>query len=252
MIRRWILTLCIGLLVSAASCAKETKEIKETKPGGTTQPEIITRSPETSPIPSSMATTLPIPTKNPAITQEPRPIPPVPHNNRAVGKSSMGTISIISIGTEFIEAFETTSCYSAKNDLSIEGEYRVLFKQNEKVIEIFKWDQLKLIQPNKNVIDLKKLDIGYGEVFLFIPQYKGCRAVPLYAFAVDKQTGEAFPLRFETEMGPSDRFFFTPTIEPVIKEGELVLQTDGGPGNEAKKQVQFSIDFKTRILKQQQ
>jgi hypothetical protein len=140
-----------------------------------------------------------------------------------------------------------------ETDMRFEGDYQVVYEQgNGKQTVIASLPGMTFIQPSADTIQMTKMQFAEADVFLLIPQYADCHGLTLYAYAIAKNSGEAFPLSFQMADGTlSGTSYYPPGKLPAVHNGQLVLPSSEGPGGESgevPKERNFMLDLSAKAF----
>ncbi|TXK72391.1 hypothetical protein FU659_31365 [Paenibacillus sp. N3.4] len=169
---------------------------------------------------------------------------------RASAKSAAGSIRIVSVGQETAERLGAPSCLGKEEDYRIQGSYKVIFqKTNQQEKLIASLNQLTLISPSMDAINMEKLLLDQVEIFTFYPQYQDCHGISFYLFGIDNQTGDAYSYSFVIDGKTQDSFYVKPGTKPIINNGQLIIMVSTGPGGEVSEdQYVFNTDLKNHRM----
>jgi hypothetical protein len=174
---------------------------------------------------------------------------------RAEGSTETGKLRVVPQSEEKSEALGAPSCMGNVTDMRFEGDYRVVYEQeNGKQTVIASLPGMTFIQPSADTVQMTKLQFAEADVFLLVPQYADCHGITLYAYAIAKNSGAAFPLSFQMTDGTlSDTSYYPPGRLPAVHNGQLVLPTSIGPGGETANGPQdriFTLDLAAKAFVQ--
>jgi|GEM_PF-1159354 len=171
---------------------------------------------------------------------------------RAEGLAKSGRLQVVPVGTEKQEPLGAPSCIGTETDVRFEGDYRVVYAGadgSERVIA--ELPALTFVQPSSEKVRMMKLTFPEAEVFLLAPQYADCRAIAVYAYAVD-DSSQAFPLSFRSGDGTAaDTSYYPPGRLPTVRDDQLVLPSSEGPGGETADGPQdrtFTLDLSAKAF----
>jgi hypothetical protein len=149
---------------------------------------------------------------------------------RAAGKTKFGVLQIVSKSQETIEALGAPGCVGLAEDLSIKGDYQVLFKNNQGKEFVVSQNGLKnIISPTKETIPLTKLSFKAFESLSFTPVYTDCHGVLFYMYGVTAVN--AFQFKFQTDKGTTDSYYMGPNTKLQVIDDQLIVQGGRAAGD---------------------
>ncbi|WP_221469199.1 hypothetical protein [Cohnella nanjingensis] len=174
---------------------------------------------------------------------------------RAEGTAETGKLQVVPLNGEKQETLGAASCMGKETDMQFQGSYRVVYTRGkESGVVIDELPEMTFIQPSADIVQMTKLAFADADVFLLVPQYADCHGLNFYAYAVDKNGGEAFPLSFRMADGTeSNASYYPPGELPAVRDGQLVLPSGEGPGGETANGPQdriFDLNLSEKALVQ--
>jgi photosystem II stability/assembly factor-like uncharacterized protein len=171
---------------------------------------------------------------------------PIKQEIRAVGLVKDGEITLTPTKQEKINKFDAPSCYGQENDYSIQSDYQVDYQQNGKITHVTTLQQIEIIQPENEVIQIQKWNAGDVEILYFIPRYTDCHSQEFYLFGV--QGKQAFPITFE--MGDRTLGYFDtfPHELPLMKGQQLYVKGGYGAGMDYVNLYEFTFDSRKHAM----
>lgn len=143
---------------------------------------------------------------------------------RAIGKSNKGQVLIVPEEDEKIEQLGAPSCLGEETDYSINGKYKILFKDSEGNITQISEYEGQIIAKDTEAIELEKLTFNGVELFHFKPIPNLCRPDIAYLFGVTEDK-EAFQFSFEYDDNTFRWVCSSPNTIPEIIDNMLVISS---------------------------
>lgn len=176
-------------------------------------------------------------------------------NPRAAAKTRYGDLSLMPVGKEVIEKLDAASCSDSESDVSIQGDYELLYKDkegNSSVVTTYRG--LTLIAKDEAPIQLEVLSFPQFDAVIFTPEPHGCPVVQMYLFAVGKDQ-QAFQWTFENEgiLGekPTHSTLVLPDEPPVVQGGQLIVPTaiNSEGGDDLFFHITYTPDLSNQLMK---
>lgn len=165
---------------------------------------------------------------------------------RARVSTEHGELQVVSNGKEEIGHIEVPSVFGAEGDFTFRGNYNVIFKHDgsEKVIK--ELNDFIFVQKTDKTVSFEKISFDKVDIYLLTPEYTASRGYNSYAFGIDKENGDVFPLTFKT--GNNDRETVNYAIDtfPHNEDGKLVVSTrntEGENDEQAIEKIVYSLDI---------
>ncbi|WP_336773341.1 hypothetical protein [Paenibacillus sp. MMO-58] len=150
---------------------------------------------------------------------------------RAVASHQAGTLMIQPKSQATVAVLGAPSCYGLETDLSWTGDYEAIWKPaaGGTPVNVLSFpEDLEIIEPTDETINLQMLTIGDTDFFTYYPRYTDCHALEAYLFGVED--GQVFPVTFEDETGQLTNSFFQHPHYPLQVSGNNELVITGGEG----------------------
>ncbi|WP_054958527.1 hypothetical protein [Paenibacillus dakarensis] len=163
-------------------------------------------------------------------------------SSRAFGNAKVGKLEVVSRSEEKIHTLGAPSCDGLEDDYSITANYDVLFKTGTHDLKIQELNNIEVIQPNKETIEMEKLILGETELFYFMPRYTDCHGLEFYLYGIDGD--KAYPITFALNHRSLDKFHVSPIDRPNIIEDRLVFRGGYGAGMDTVSKYYFRFDQK--------
>jgi len=172
---------------------------------------------------------------------------------RAQGIGPVGKLLVVAEGSEAVQRLGAPSCFGMESDQKFSGRYDVIYTAADgSVTKIGVLEDRTFIQPNSEPVEMIRLPLQDADVFLLAPQYRDCHAIEIYAFAMDRGTGEAFPLSFKEKEASFATSYYKPLSQPAVRNNRLVLQSTEGPGGEGSPDFdgerEYRLDLREKAL----
>ncbi|ACT01646.1 hypothetical protein [Paenibacillus sp. JDR-2] len=150
---------------------------------------------------------------------------------RAVASHQAGTLMIQPKSQAMVTVLGAPSCYGLETDLSWTGDYEAIWKPaaGGNPVKVLSFpEDLEIIEPTDETVNLQMLTIGDTDIFTYYPRYTDCHALEAYLFGV--KDGQVFPITFEDEAGQLTNSFFQHPHYPLQVSGNEELVITGGEG----------------------
>ncbi|WP_422661311.1 hypothetical protein ACK8P5_12835 [Paenibacillus sp. EC2-1] len=161
---------------------------------------------------------------------------------RAVGNSKNGKLEIVPNSEEKIQTLGAPSCYGLEEDYSITGNYDVVFKTRTHELKIHELNNIEVIQPKNEMIEIENLILGDTELYYFMPRYTDCHGLEFYLYGVDGDS--AYPITFMLNHRTLDKFHVYPIEKPRVINNRLVFRGGHGAGMDTVSKYYFRFDQK--------
>lgn len=163
---------------------------------------------------------------------------------RARSSTALGELVVIAIGQEEEGHLNTPSTAGVEGDYTFQGNYKVINKINGKKQVVNELKELSFIQTSKEPISFEKVNFEEADVYFLTPQYTGGHGLSAYAFVVNKDNGEAAPLKFVNHGATTDTLNYAMEHFPFNKNGYLIVTpgTSAGTSEAKAETVQYRLD----------
>ncbi len=152
---------------------------------------------------------------------------------RARTAAGQGELLMISSGPEERGHLNVSSNYGLEGDQTYQADYSIVYRKGNQDQELFRLPAFLFAQPTDRVLDFAKVSFKEADIYLLTPQYKSGHGLAGYAFAIDKRSGEAFPLSFVQDGIVQDTLIYA-ELEPapVNDHEQLAVFSPVGAGGE--------------------
>ncbi|MEK5036037.1 hypothetical protein MKY96_31810 [Paenibacillus sp. FSL R7-0302] len=169
---------------------------------------------------------------------------------RARSAAGQGELLMIASSSEERGHLETSSNYGLEGEQTYQADYSIVYRAGDQDQVLLKLPAFLFVRPSDQVLEFDKVSFKDAEVYLFAPQYKSGHGLVAYAFAVNKMSGEVFPLSFKQGDIVHDTLVYS-EIQPVPanQNEQLVVHSPEGAGTdpELKPQV-YDLDLEKRLF----
>lgn len=115
---------------------------------------------------------------------------------RARAATERGELLMISSGPEERGHLNVSSNDGVEGDQTYQADYSIVYRENNQDQELWTLPAFLFVQPSDRILEFDKISFKDADVYLLTPQYKSGHGLVAYAFAINKLSGEAFPLFF--------------------------------------------------------
>lgn len=170
---------------------------------------------------------------------------------RAEQQTDRGTLLLISNGKEERGHLNISSTAGQEGDQTFQSNYSIIYRQEDQDKVLLELPAFLFIQPTDKILTFKKLSFKDADVYLLTPQYTTGHGLEAYVFAIDKQSGNAFPLEIVLKNKFAAKILVYSEVEaPSIENDVLVVHPAVGAGTseENSKDVFYKLDLSKRQL----
>lgn len=115
---------------------------------------------------------------------------------RARAATERGELLMISSGPEERGHLNVSSNYGLEGEQTYQADYSIVYREDNQDQELWTLPAFLFVQPSDRLLNFDKISFKDADVYLLTPQYKSGHGLVAYAFAINKLSGEAFPLFF--------------------------------------------------------
>ncbi|QUL54508.1 hypothetical protein KDC22_30245 [Paenibacillus tritici] len=152
---------------------------------------------------------------------------------RARAATERGELLMISSGPEERGHLNVSSNYGLEGDQTYQADYSIVYREDGQDQELLKFPALLFVRQSDQVLKFDKVSFKDAEVYLLAPQYKSGHGLVAYAFAVNKISGEVFPLSFVQGELVQDMLVFSENQPaPANLNEQLVVHSPEGAGGD--------------------
>ncbi|WP_429371893.1 hypothetical protein [Paenibacillus sp. DS2015] len=171
---------------------------------------------------------------------------------RAEQQTDKGTLFMISSGKEERGHLNVSSTLGQEGDQTFQSNYSIVYKQGDQDKVLLELKAYLFVQPSDKIITFEKV-VGFkdGDVYLLTPQYQTGHGLEGYVFAIDKQSGNAFPLEIVRKNNVVfNTLLYSEAEAPRIENDVLVVHPPVGAGTpeEEAKDVLYKLDLNKKQL----
>ncbi|NQX47240.1 hypothetical protein HQN87_18055 [Paenibacillus tritici] len=167
---------------------------------------------------------------------------------RARAATERGELLMISSGPEERGHLNVSSNYGLEGDQTYQADYSIVYREDGQDQELLKFPALLFVRQSDQVLKFDKVSFKDAEVYLLAPQYKSGHGLVAYAFAVNKISGEVFPLSFVQGELVQDMLVYS-EIQPApanLNEQLVVHSPEGAGGDPELKPRVYDLDLDKR------
>ncbi|SDM16138.1 hypothetical protein SAMN05428961_110116 [Paenibacillus sp. OK060] len=170
---------------------------------------------------------------------------------RAEQKTDKGTLLMISNGKEERGHLNVSSTLGQEGDQTFQSNYSIVYRYDGQDKVLLELPAYLFVQPSDKKITFEKMSFKDADVYVLTPQYKTGHGLEGYVFAIDKQSGEGFPLEIVKKDQVSKTLLYSeskPSLS-VANDGLVVHPPVGaGTPEEDMKDVIYKLDLSKKQL----
>ena len=170
---------------------------------------------------------------------------------RAETQIDSGTLLMVSNGIEERGHLLASSSMGEEGDQTFQSNYSIVYRQGNEDTVLVELPGYLFIQPSEDVLSFEKVSFKDADVYYLAPQYRTGFGVEGYIFAVDKQSGEAFPLEVVKKGVVSKTILYSEgEALPNVENDRLVVHPPvrAGTSEEDAKAVHYALDLNNKQL----
>lgn len=167
---------------------------------------------------------------------------------RARSGAGSGELLMISSSTEERGHLNVSSNYGLEGEQTYQADYSIVYRSGDKDQVLLKLPAFLFVQPTDRVLEFAAVPFAKAEVYLLAPQYKSGHGLVAYAFAMDKESGEVFPLSFKQDGIVHDTLVYSELPPfPANQNEQLVVHSPVGAGGDPEPGPQlYELDLDKR------
>lgn len=167
---------------------------------------------------------------------------------RARTSAGPGELLMISSSTEERGHLNVSSNYGLEGEQTYQADYSIVYRKGQHDQELLKLPAFLFVQPADRVLEFSLVPFAKAEVYLLAPQYKSGHGLVAYAFALDKESGEVFPLSFKQGGIVHDTLVYSELPPfPANQNEQLVVHMPAGAGGDPEPGTQlYGLDLEKR------
>jgi hypothetical protein len=170
---------------------------------------------------------------------------------RAEQQTDKGTLLMVSNGREERGHLNVSSTQGQEGDQSFQSNYSIIYKYDGQDKVLFELPAYIFVQPSDKKLKFVKVSFKDADVYALTPQYKTGHGLEAFVLAIDKQSGDAFPLEIVKD-GHVFKTLLYSESEPVlnVENDSLVVHSPIGAGTpkEDAKDVLYKLNLSTKQL----
>lgn len=152
---------------------------------------------------------------------------------RARSAAGSGELLMISSSTEERGHLAVSSNDGLEGDQTYQADYTIVYRSGDQDQVLLKLPAFLFVQPTDRVLEFTVVPFAKAEVYLLAPQYKSGHGLVAYAFAMDKESGEVFPVSFKQGEIEHDTLVYSEIQPaPANKNEQLVVHSPEGAGGD--------------------
>ncbi|MFM9279259.1 hypothetical protein [Paenibacillus jiagnxiensis] len=170
---------------------------------------------------------------------------------RAEQQTDKGTLLMVSNGREERGHLVVSSTLGIEGDQTFQSNYSVIYRQGEKDKVLLELPAFLYVQPTDKKLPFEHVSFKDADVYILTPQYKTGHGVEGYVFAIDKQSGDAFPLEIvKNEKVHKTLLYSEGEPLPTVEEDTLIVHPPVGAGTpeEDAKDIHYKLDLTNKQL----
>lgn len=152
---------------------------------------------------------------------------------RARSAAGSGELLMISGSSEERGHLAVSSNDGLEGDQTYQADYTIVYRSGDQDQVLLKLPAFLFVQPADRVLEFTVVPFAKAEVYLLAPQYKSGHGLVAYAFAMEKESGEVFPLSFRQGGIVHDTLVYSEIQPaPANKNEQLVVHSPEGAGGD--------------------
>ncbi|ULO04769.1 hypothetical protein H1230_16550 [Paenibacillus sp. 19GGS1-52] len=170
---------------------------------------------------------------------------------RAEQQTDKGTLLLISNGKEERGHLNVSSTLGQEGDQTFQSNYSIVYRQGDQDKVLLELTDYLFVQPSDKILTFKKVGFKDAGVYLLTPQYQTGHGLEGYVFAIDKQSGNAFPLKILTKNKfVAITLVYSEAEAPYIENDVLVVPPPVGAGTSEgdAKDLYYQLDLNKKQL----
>lgn len=167
---------------------------------------------------------------------------------RARSAAGQGELLMIASGPEERGHLNVSTNNGLEGEQTYQADYSIVYRSGKQDQVLLKLPAFLFVRPSDQVLEFDTVRFKDAEVYLLAPQYKSGHGLVAYAFAVDKISGEVFPLSFKQGGIVHDTLVYSEIQPaPANQNEQLVVHSPEGAGTdpELKPRV-YDLDLEKR------
>ncbi len=167
---------------------------------------------------------------------------------RARSAAGSGELLMISSSTEERGHLAVSSNDGLEGEQTYQADYSIVYRSGDQDQVLLKLPAFLFVQPTDRVLEFAAVPFEKAEVYLLAPQYKSGHGLVAYAFAMDKENGEVFPLTFIQGGIEHDTLVYSEIQPPPANQNEqLAVHLPEGAGGDPEPGPQlYELDLEKR------
>ena len=171
---------------------------------------------------------------------------------RAEQQTDKGTLLMISNGREEQGHLLVSSTLGQEGDQTFQSNYSVVYRQGAKDKVLLELPAFLYVQPTDKILPFEHVSFKDADVYILTLQYQTGHGVEGYVFAIDKQSGDAFPLEIIVKNGKVHKTLLYSEAEPMptVEDDILIVHQPIGAGTpeEDTRDIHYKLDLKKKQL----
>lgn len=120
-----------------------------------------------------------------------------------------------------------------EGEQTYQADYSIVYRVGKQDQVLLKLPAFLFVQPTDRVLEFAVIRFKEAEVYLLAPQYKSGHGLVAYAFAMEKASGEVFPLSFKQGEIVHDTLVYSELPPfPANQNEQLAVHSPEGAGTD--------------------
>lgn len=170
---------------------------------------------------------------------------------RAEQQTDKGTLLMLSKGTEERGHLLVPSNYGQEGDQTFYSDYSVVYRQGEREKALLELPDFLYITPTDKKISFEQVSFKDADVYILTPQNRTGFGVEGFVFAIDKESGDAFPLEIIDNGKSSKALLYSEGKSlPTVENETLIVHPPirAGTSEEDSADIHYKLDLKNKQL----
>lgn len=170
---------------------------------------------------------------------------------RAEQQTDTGTLLMISKGTEERGHLLVSSNLGQEGDQTFYSNYSVVYRHEDTDKVLLELPDFLYITPTDKKLPFEQVSFKDADVYILTPQNRTGFGVEGFVFAIDKESGDAFPLEIvENDKSNKVLLYSEGNSLPTVEDETLIVHPPirAGTSEEDSADIHYKLDLKNKQL----